>query len=99
MFLLGNWYYKIDKARHHPTISHFSIYKMEVCWLNCSQYPTCVTYWNTMDLPFQMDLDVHPGISLVPPRLRLLTQEPFPSDPKFYSIVVLFEKGCSSTIL
>ena len=49
-----------------------------------------------MDLPFQMDLDVHPGISLVPPRLRLLTQEPFPSDPKFYSIVVLFEKGCSS---
>ena len=41
---------------------------------------------------FQLDLAVYPGISLISPRLRLLAQEPFPSDPVFYSIVVLVEK-------
>ena len=30
-------------------ISHFSVYKMEVCWLDCSQYPT---YLYIMDLLF-----------------------------------------------
>ena len=87
-------------------ISHFSVYKMEVCWLDCSQYPT---YLYIMDLlfgssfilldSFQLDLAVYPGISLISPGLRLPAQEPFPSDPIFYSIVVLVEKRGSSTIL
>ena len=87
-------------------ISHFSLHKMEVCWLDCSQYPT---YLYIMDLlfgssfilldSFQLDLAVYPGISLISPRLRLPAQEPFPSDPVFYSIVVLVEKRGSSTIL
>ena len=87
-------------------ISHFSVYKMEVCWLDCSQYPT---YLYIMDLlfgssfilldSFQLDLAVYPGISLISPRLRLPAQEPFPSDPVFYSIVVLVEKRGCSTIL
>ena len=73
-------------------ISHFSVYKMEVCWLDCSQYPT---YLYIMDLlfgssfilldSFQLDLAVYPGISLISPRLRLPAQEPFSSDPVFYS--------------
>ena len=83
-----------------------SVYKMEVCWLDCSQYPT---YLYIMDLlfgssfilldSFQLDLAVYPGISLISPRLRLPAQELFPSDPVFYSIVVLVEKRGSSTIL
>ena len=87
-------------------ISHFSVYKMEVCWLDCSQ---CPTYLYIIDLlfgssfilldSFQLDLAVDPGISLISPRLRLPAQEPFPSDPVFYSIVVLVEKKCCSTIL
>ena len=87
-------------------ISHFSVYKMEVCWLDCSQYPT---YLYIMDLlfgssfilldSFQLDLAVYPGISLISPGLRLPAQEPFPSDPIFYSIVVLVEKRGCSTIL
>ena len=74
-------------------IPHFPVYKMEVCWLDCSQYPT---YLYIMDLlfgssfilldSFQLDLAVYPGISLISPRLRLPAQEPFPSDPVFYSI-------------
>ena len=90
-------------------ISHFSVYKMEVCWLDCSQYPT---YLYIMDLlfgssfiifilldSFQLDLAVYPGMSLISPRLRLPAQEPFPSDPVFYSIVVLVEKRGCTTIL
>ena len=63
-------------------ISHFSVYKMEVCWLDCSQYPT---YLYIMGLlfgssfilldSFQLDLAVYPGISLISPGLRLPAQE------------------------
>ena len=35
---------------------------------------------------FQLDLAVYPGISLISPHLSLPAQEPFPSDPVFYSI-------------
>ena len=77
-------------------IFHFSVYKMEICWPNTLYI---YIYLYIIDLFFessfilldffQLDLVVYPGISLISPRLRLATQEPFPSNPIFYSIVVL----------
>ena len=80
-------------------ISHFSVYKMEVCWLDCSQYPTHLYIMGLLFGSSFILLDSFPLIGCLPWHFPDLSPSKFPSDPVFYSIVILVEKRGCSTIL